>query len=548
MSYPSLEQYNIALQSSQLTLQDPGLKAGRVKVNGMGLPLALCGGFALTYTVDVGAKKYALRCFHKKSNELERRYQAISARLKQLASPYFLPFEFIPNGIRVDGGTYPIVKMEWAQGKTLAEFLEREHQNPQAMQRLRQSLGKLTSFLESNGISHGDIQPENIMVNGDGSAVQLIDYDGMFVSSLAGAKATELGQVNFQHPLRSADDFDARLDRFSFLTLDVALQALIASPAIWKASRSEPSAVVFRRNDFLDPGASTVFREAIKLPGLKAHVENLAKVASGSFASVPTLAEFLQGKGISAGPIVLNPKTTQVPGYQGPYTVCDATNYAQVLAKVGDRIELIGRIVSVKKSWTKVGRKPYVFVNFSDWRGHAVKLSIWVDGMDAIKPHVPDESWVGRWISATGLVDPPYSNTVGSTSYTHLSITISAPGQIQQLTEKDARFRMRGPGTSTTGAASSRNTGILQEMGGTTTRPSPSPPPAQTTSKPASSNRQLLDQMRNQAPSSPQQARSRPTATPPPPRNGPPPKPQPGWGSWVFVVVPGLLVLRACVG
>lgn len=548
MSYPSLEQYNIALQSSQLTLQDPELKTGRVKVNGMGLPLALCGGFALTYTVDVGAKKYALRCFHKKSSELERRYQAISARLKQLASPYFLPFEFIPNGIRVDGGTYPIVKMEWAQGKTLAEFLEREHQNRQALQRLRQSLERLAAFLESNGISHGDIQPENVMVNSDGSAVQLIDYDGMFVSSLAGSRATEIGQVNFQHPQRSADVFDAHLDRFSFLTLDVALQALIASPTIWQSSRSEPSAVVFRRNDFMDPGTSGVFQEAIKLPGLKAHVENLAKVASDSFAAVPTLAEFLQGKGVSAGPIVFKPKTTQIPGYQGPYTVCHATNYAQVLAQVGSRIELIGRIESVKKGWAQ-NRKPYIFVNFSDWRGKAVKLAIWVDGMDALKPHVPDESWVGRWISATGLVDPPYSNTVRSTSYTHLSITISAPGQIQQLTEKDARFRMQGPGTSTTGATPSRNAGILQGMGGTTTRPSPTPPPGPTAKKPTSSNQQLLDQMRAQSPSRPQQAASRPTsAPPPPPRNGSPPKSQPGWGTWVFAVVFGLLVLRACAG
>lgn len=92
------------------------------------------------------------------------------------------------------------------------------------------------------------------MVNTDGSAVQLIDYDGMFVDALRGSTATEVGQLNFQHPQRSATDFNERLDRFSFLTLDVALHALASSPALWAQSQSEPSAIVFRRNDFLAPG------------------------------------------------------------------------------------------------------------------------------------------------------------------------------------------------------------------------------------------------------------------------------------------------------
>ncbi|HAS5344650.1 TPA: protein kinase family protein, partial [Vibrio cholerae] len=255
MAYPTLEQYNEALQSPQLVLQDTELKHGTLKTTGLGLPLALCGGFALTYTVQVGGKKFALRCFHKESRELERRYQAISARIKQLASPYFLPFEFIPSGIRIQGAMYPIVKMAWAQGQTLAEFLENEYRNPQSLQRLRQALSNLADFLEKNQISHGDIQPENIMVSAGGSTIQLIDYDGMYVEALQSSKATELGQVNFQHPKRTANDFNEKLDRFSFLTLDVALQALIASSSIWTISRSEPSAVVFRRNDFLDPGS-----------------------------------------------------------------------------------------------------------------------------------------------------------------------------------------------------------------------------------------------------------------------------------------------------
>lgn len=133
MAYPSLEQYNNAFNSHSIWLNDPELKAGSVATTGMGLPLAISGGFALTYTVTAGSRKYAVRCFHRESKALERRYTAISQRLSALRSPYFLDFKFQSKGIRIDGGEYPIVKMAWAKGETLGEFLEDNHGSPQAL-------------------------------------------------------------------------------------------------------------------------------------------------------------------------------------------------------------------------------------------------------------------------------------------------------------------------------------------------------------------------------------------------------------------------------
>jgi hypothetical protein len=51
MAYPTLEQYNNAFQAHQRLLADPELQRGAVVKTGMGTPLAMCGGFALTYTV-----------------------------------------------------------------------------------------------------------------------------------------------------------------------------------------------------------------------------------------------------------------------------------------------------------------------------------------------------------------------------------------------------------------------------------------------------------------------------------------------------------------
>lgn len=415
----------------------------------------------------------------------------------------------------------------------------------------------LAAYLEQNNIAHGDIQPENLMVSADGSTVQLIDYDGLYVEALKGAKATELGQLNFQHPQRSANDFGPSLDRFSFLTLDVALQVPIAAPTMWASTKSEPSAVVFRRNDFLDPTQSTSFQSAVAIPGARVHVENLAKVAAGPFSTVPPLAEFLKGNGVPAGPISIS-STFRVLTYQGPYVVADAANYGQVLSLVGNRVELVGCIREVRRGRARNG-KPYILVSFADWRGLAVKLAIWSDGMDAIRTSLPDVSWVGRWVSVMGLVDPPYSNSVRaknssrSIRYTHLSITITSLGQMQTLAEKDARFRLQVTGKSVGAAldgvstqASSRNANIIKGMGGPVPSPGPLPQPGPNPSPSQSRNQAIIGSMLRQSTTPPPMPPRRP-----PVPGSPPSKPvSSNAGCWPVVIAGALfaVVLKMCAG
>jgi len=547
MAYPSLEQYNEALAAPQHYLLDPVLKTATVKMTGLGLPLALCGGFALTYTVTAGGKRYALRCFHKEAPELERRYQAISARLKQLSSPYFLPFDFIPNGIRIQGKEFPIVKMEWASGETLSEFLEREHQNPSALNRLRGTLAKLADYLERERIAHGDIQPGNLMVSQGGANVQLIDYDGMFVESLRGSHATELGQLNFQHPKRSKVDFNETLDRFSFLALDVALQTLATDPSIWRKSQSDPDAVVFRRNDYLAPGASNVFKEVLRLSQVQAAAKNLAQVASGLMGQIPSLSDFVQQRGIPQITVSYTASAQAVRvAYQGPYVVLNATNYVAVLALVGSKIELVGQIHSVTKRYTR-SRKPYIFVNFSDWQGNAVKLNIWSDGLAAIGSDVPTEAWAGRWVTISGLVDEPYHGNSRGRRYTHVSITITQRGQIQTLTESEARFRL---GSGAQPAAAPRNSEVLRNMGGTAA-PAAKSPPHVPPSPPKSGNQRVIEQMKRQT--QPASGPGSKSASPPhvaltTQKQATSKQHGIGIGGWILIIFVALAALRACAG
>ncbi len=506
MSYPSLEQYQEALQHPRTALLDPELRAGKIATTNLGLPLVMCGGFALTYTVSAAGRRYAVRCFHKQSPDLERRYRAISAKLIQMASAYFLPFEFQAQGVRIAGNTYPVVKMAWANGDTLGDFVADNHRNPAALATLRNCLKALASYLEIQQLAHGDIQPGNLMIADGGASIQLIDYDGMFVPAIQALGAAEIGHRNFQHPRRTSQEFGSTLDRFSLICTTVALHALEVDSTLWDQTQSDSDAFLFRASDFSDPGASAIFHRLMAQSSLAPETKALAAVCLGDVGETPSLGDFLAGKGIPRRQIIVAASPVRPAIYTSQYTVLDASNYAAFLQNVGSMAELIGMVTDVKHGYMKNGRGSYIFINFGNWRGHIVKLTIWSHAMSRLKDHV-SSALVGSWVSVVGLVEPAYVNP--KFGYSHISIDLTSPNQMRVISPAEAAFRLgvgthgqsapignrnqaperrisggasstRGSsvdgGPRATGGSMSRNAAILQNMQKTQrTRPSPLP-------------------------------------------------------------------------
>lgn len=462
MSYPTLEQYNEAFQYPQLALADSELKQGSIATSGLGLPLALCGGFALTYTMNSGTRKYAVRCFHKKSNELEKRYSSISTRLKSLQSPYFVEFEFQPQGVRISGKLFPIVKMAWASGTTLGEFLEKNYRNSTNLLNLRVSLRSLAKYLESQGIAHGDIQPGNVMVADAGKKIQLIDYDGIFIDDLMALGSAELGHRNFQHPKRVSSSWDATLDRFSFISLDLAIRALASNPEFWLKTRSDGDSILFKANDFADPSNSSIFGSLVGEQIFAEDAKYFATVCRSNFNKTPTLEDFLAKRNLPQAAIAIANATKIITSqYLSAFPVLDATNYSLGLGFIGDKIELVGKIFEIKQNITRQG-KPYVFINFGSWLGHIIKINIWSEGLSALNDK-PNESWVGKWISVVGLMEPPYVNP--KFNYSHLSVSITQGRQIHLISEQEARFRLEGSSArAAISGAKSSNQEILESL------------------------------------------------------------------------------------
>lgn len=471
MPYPQIVEYNDAIQHTQSAFSDPELQRGSVEQTPLGLPLALSGGFALTYKVQSGAKRFAVRCFHREVPEAQAKYAAISTKLKSLASPYFVNFVFDPRGIRVGQVHVPIVKMDWVEGDTLGVYLEKRSSDRNAIETLRRQFRELAEFLETNGIAHGDIQNDNVIV--DRSGLRLIDYDGMYVPGLTMGSGTEVGQKHFQHPGRTTREFGPAMDRFSFIALDVSLEAVAADPSLHKKFYEGGLTVIFKANDFHDPSSSEVFRLLHANQSLRDSARKLEAVATAPIANVPTLADFIAGRNIpvpAPRPASVGPKVISTPTYLGAFDVVDGRNFATVMKRVGDKVELIGKIVSVKSGTGKRGRgkgRPYVFINFGPWNRQSVKITIWSEGLGAIS-NPPNETWVNRWISVTGLIEPPYEGQHYGKPYTNVGITVVSNNQIIQLSEKDARFRLSGGASPTGSPAKKNNEDILQGLSGKT--------------------------------------------------------------------------------
>jgi hypothetical protein len=72
-----------------------------------------------------------------------------------------------------------------------------------------------------------------------------------------------------------------------------------------------------------------------------------------------------------------------------------------------------------------------------------VCLKIWPDALAGLK-EIPDATWVGRWMSAVGLVEPVHSEGSGVRRRKDVSISVTDQSQLHRLTEAEARHRLRG--------------------------------------------------------------------------------------------------------
>lgn len=261
--WPSPQDYFEAIQDPDC-INDPELRAGELQLIGTHqLPLVFSGQFAIVFKIKSGNRVWAARCFLHNFPDRTERYRKISEFILNDDLEHTVNFELIENGIRIADEFYPILKMEFVSGTSLGEYIRENCKNIEKLEQFQERFLEMMLQLKAHGIAHGDLQHDNIVITNEGR-IRLIDYDGMFVPTLEGHNANELGHLNYQHPKRNAEFFNPMLDNFSAWLIKESVDLLIKDND--RISITPHGDCIFlNRTDFENPHRSQALFEFEKL-------------------------------------------------------------------------------------------------------------------------------------------------------------------------------------------------------------------------------------------------------------------------------------------
>jgi hypothetical protein len=247
MPWPTLQDYNEALQDPLSNFNDPDLRNGSPHLS----------DHAGVYRVHSPSGQWAVRCFLRNAADRHERYVAIGEHLAALTLPYTVGFEFVEKGIQVRRAWHPIVKMQWVEGQDLKQYIETNIGSPALLSDLADRWIVMLRVLRKHGIAHGNLHHGTVLIcDGD---FRLIDYDTMFVPALAGCTSHDVGHKNYQHPGRSENDYGIHIDNFTGWLIYLTLIALSIEPALWARFKGDDH-LLFQERDLSQPRTSKVFR------------------------------------------------------------------------------------------------------------------------------------------------------------------------------------------------------------------------------------------------------------------------------------------------
>jgi len=236
-------------------------------------PARWAGNFAGVWKIGcpLSGNTWALKCFIRETPGLRDRYREISTHLSRVKLPFTVDFSYLERGIRVRGEWFPALKMQWVEGLTLDQFVKDHLERPRMLRQLLGLWVKLAARLRETDTAHADLQHGNVLLvpmpRGQ-LALKLIDYDGMHVPSLAGTRSHERGHPGYQHPQRLREGtYNIDVDRFSHLAIYCGIHCLsIGRKPLWQRFNNDDN-LLFREEDFRDPGGSDLFRSLWELEG-----------------------------------------------------------------------------------------------------------------------------------------------------------------------------------------------------------------------------------------------------------------------------------------
>ena len=260
MQYPLISEYVKAIQDAGDNLEE--LAHLTPVLDDHGEPYRSSGAFAVVFKMQDKStgKYYALKCFTEEQEGRADAYRQIADELDMVDSPYITSVKYMEKELFVDSqceeDEFPVLLMDWVEGETVEAYIAANYHNQSAMSLLCYRFGKMAAWLRSQSFAHGDVKPDNIIIRPDGS-LTLVDYDGMFVSSMKGSKSPTIGTKDFSHPLRTVDDFDETIDDFSLASIALSLKAISMNSTLLDTYGASDR-LLFSEKDYRTPSNSKV--------------------------------------------------------------------------------------------------------------------------------------------------------------------------------------------------------------------------------------------------------------------------------------------------
>lgn len=260
MQYPLISEYVSAIQEAESNLD----KLSRLVPvpDNHGEPYRSSGAFAVVFKMKdkTTGKLFALKCFTEDQPGRAEAYRQITNELEFVDTSYITSVKYLEKELFVDShcedDEFPVLLMDWVDGETMEAYVGAHYKDSGVMSMLCYRFCKMAAWLRSQSFAHGDIKPDNIMVRKDGS-LTLVDYDGVYVSTMKGQKSPTIGTKDFSHPLRTVDDFDETIDDFALSSIALSLKAISMDSSLFE-QYGAADRLLFSANDYVDLSKSRV--------------------------------------------------------------------------------------------------------------------------------------------------------------------------------------------------------------------------------------------------------------------------------------------------
>ncbi len=222
------------------------------------------GNFGVVFKIEGSIGEcYALKCFTCEQVGRREAYMKIARELP--SSDYLVSLEYLEDEILVAPHgmneliPFDVIRMEYVDGVTLSEKIAQEVAtgNTYSLKTISQNFDMMAIWLLGQKFAHGDIKPDNIIVQSDLS-LKLIDYDGVFVESMEGENQRECGTQIFQHPLRSEMSYCKAIDDYSIALMSLMLRAIAEEIYVYEQFSVSPSEMIIRAEDAVNSNSTAL--------------------------------------------------------------------------------------------------------------------------------------------------------------------------------------------------------------------------------------------------------------------------------------------------